>query len=104
MMKHLKKSDAFPVEDGRIKSIWIGAGIVKLVFEAWNCRQFVLIFGGADYVKSDHAVDEDIGEYKVSAAGEGKKLHSFYSAWEHDAAILEIAAESVRIYQAVNGK
>ena len=92
-MMRLKKSDAFPVEDGRIKSIWIGTGIVKLVFEAW-----------ADCVKSSHAVDEDIGEYKVSVAGEGKKLHSFYSAWEYDTAILEIAAESVRIYQAVNGK
>ena len=103
-MMRLKKSDACPVEDGRIKSIWIGTGIVKLVFEAWNSRQFVLIFDGADCVKSSHAVDEDIGEYKVSVAGEGKKLHSFYSAWEYDTAILEIAAESVRIYQAVNGK
>ena len=103
-MMRLKKSDAFPVEDGRIKSIWIGTGIVKLVFEAWNRRQFVLIFDGADCVKSYHAVDEDIGEYKVSVAGEVKKLHSFYSAWEYDTAILEIAAESVRIYQAVNGK
>lgn len=94
----MHKIDSFPSEDGHIESILIGADVVKVSFQTWNCRQLLLIFHEVDSVEAYHAVNEDIGEYKEVVLTQNRKQYEFYSLWE-DRVVLMIKAQSLELYQ-----
>lgn len=59
----MKKLDSFPVADGHIESILIGAWQVKISFQTWDSRQLILIYNDVESITSSESVYHDIDTY-----------------------------------------
>ncbi len=99
----IEKKEHFPAEDGHIESILIGAGQVKVSFQTWDARKFVLIFENVERIVSTHAVYGDISRYEVLSGSDKGTRYIFYSTWhdedQEEKGVLWIDAEKMEIFQ-----
>ncbi len=99
----IEKKEHFPAEDGHIESILIGAGQVKVSFQTWDARKFVLIFENVERIVSTHAVYGDISRYEVLPGSDKGTRYIFYSTWhdedQEEKGVLWIDAEKMEVFQ-----
>ncbi|MCI8297826.1 MAG: hypothetical protein HFG22_18515 [Lachnospiraceae bacterium] len=99
----IEKKEHFPAEDGHIESILIGVGQVKVSFQTWDARKFVLIFENVERIVSTHAVYGDISRYEVLSGSDKGTRYIFYSTWhdedQEEKGVLWIDAEKMEIFQ-----
>lgn len=93
----MKKLDSFPVADGHIESILIGAWQVKISFQTWNSRQLILIYNDVESITSSESVYHDIDTYHISQTDTNKFIYTFYNS--EPKVVLKIYAGSMEIYE-----
>lgn len=97
----MNKLDSFPVADGHIESILIGAWQVKISFQTWDSRQLILIYNDVESITSSESVYHNIDAYHINQTNNNKFIYTFYNSENSSElkAVLTIYAGTMEIYE-----
>lgn len=103
MEKQTKERVPFPAEDGHIESMLVGVQEVKVSFQDYMGRKFVILFHD---VEEFHSADtneqcmfnQDIGEFTVCKLTDVLNEYCFVGAWDENT-FLKIKAKTMEIHE-----